>query len=89
MHFLGLSAMPRRIPDFPDAYSFWNSVSSLGSLITLLGISFFLIATLKPFAPTEKAKNDIDYLKNGIFVYYYKKLYEYPYAKTIQTVLVV
>ena len=40
-HFLGISGMPRRIPDFPDAYGFWNYYSSFGSTITTVGLIWF------------------------------------------------
>jgi cytochrome c oxidase subunit I len=42
MHFLGLAGMPRRIPDYPDAYAGFNKVASFGSLIILVSVVLFL-----------------------------------------------
>jgi heme/copper-type cytochrome/quinol oxidase subunit 1 len=42
MHFLGLQGMPRRIPDYPDAFAGWNLVASAGSLLSVVMTAYFI-----------------------------------------------
>jgi len=45
-HFLGLQGMPRRYPDYPDAFQHWNEISSYGAYIAGLSTLFFIGATI-------------------------------------------
>ena len=58
MHFLGLQGMPRRIPDYTDAYAHWNLIASLG--YALMGVSmvvFFVNVIWSLFAGKKAADN--------------------------------
>ncbi|MBR0690400.1 cytochrome c oxidase subunit I [Bradyrhizobium manausense] len=48
-HFLGLSGMPRRYVDYPDAFAGWNLISSIGSYISGFGVLIFLYCVLDAF----------------------------------------
>jgi heme/copper-type cytochrome/quinol oxidase subunit 1 len=54
MHFLGFTGMPRRIPDYPDAFTTWNHVASVGSLISVVSIIFLVLLSFESFQNQNK-----------------------------------
>jgi cytochrome c oxidase subunit I len=54
-HFLGLAGMPRRYVDYPDAFAFWNEISSVGSYITAVGTLIFLFGVAHAFVRGQRA----------------------------------
>ena len=57
MHFLGLMGMPRRIPDYPDIFSYWNEVASFGSYLTIISTFIFVFNVFFTFA--GRFKDDV------------------------------
>lgn len=57
-HFLGLAGMPRRIPDYPDAYAGWNYVSSIGAYISGFSAIFFLFVVWHTFTFGRKCADN-------------------------------
>jgi cytochrome c oxidase subunit 1 len=54
-HFLGLQGMPRRYVDYPEAFSYWNYVSSVGYAITLAGLIVFIVMLAEAAIARRKA----------------------------------
>lgn len=57
-HFLGLAGMPRRIPDYPDAFSGWNAVSSFGSIVSLVSAILFGYIIYDMYANGKSVSNN-------------------------------
>jgi cytochrome c oxidase subunit 1 len=54
MHFLGLAGMPRRVPDYPDAFAGWNAVASFGSYISAFSVLLFFYIIYVTLTDGEK-----------------------------------
>nr|WP_246152051.1 cytochrome c oxidase subunit I [Roseospira navarrensis] len=55
MHFSGVAGMPRRIPDYPDAYAGWNMVSSVGAAIAGVATLGFLVLVVHALVAGRRA----------------------------------
>jgi cytochrome c oxidase subunit I len=58
MHFLGVAGMPRRIPDYPEMYQFWNTFASFGAFFALFSIFFFYYVVYRIFIDKKKASRN-------------------------------
>jgi cytochrome c oxidase subunit 1 len=54
MHFLGLAGMPRRIPDYPDAFAGWNQICSVGSFLSVFSTCLFFYIVYDMFVSQHK-----------------------------------
>ena len=46
MHWLGVAGMPRRIPDYPDAFYTFNKIASWGSYVSALSLVVFALVVI-------------------------------------------
>ncbi len=59
LHFLGVNGMPRRIPNYPDAFYGWNLVSSLGSMVSLTSLIIFFYVVYDQLVNGLENKNTV------------------------------
>ena len=54
MHFLGLAGMPRRVPDYPAAFTGWNEVATVGAYISAVGVVVFVYLVVRTLVAGER-----------------------------------
>ncbi len=56
MHFLGNAGMPRRVPDYPAAFAYWNEIVSYSYLLILAGVGVFFFNVIYALVAGRKAE---------------------------------
>jgi heme/copper-type cytochrome/quinol oxidase subunit 1 len=57
MHFLGVAGMPRRIPDYPDAFYIFNKIASWGSYISAVSAILFFYLVFEALSSNRKVED--------------------------------
>ncbi|MGX7894716.1 cytochrome c oxidase subunit I [Tsuneonella sp. HG222] len=57
-HFLGAQGMPRRYPDYAEAYAYWNEISSFGYEVMAGSMIFFFVNLVYAFTAGKKVGNN-------------------------------
>jgi cytochrome c oxidase subunit 1 len=57
-HFLGLQGMPRRYPDYAEAFAYWNNVSSIGYLIMAASMVVWFVNIIYAFTAGKRAEGN-------------------------------
>nr|AGS44256.1 cytochrome c oxidase subunit 1 [[Candida] subhashii] len=70
MHFLGLNGMPRRIPQYPDAFYGWNLISSWGSVLSIVALGVGLYSVELQLEEGENEASEVqlepDYVESNL-----------------------
>nr|ASY98543.1 cytochrome c oxidase subunit I [Prohierodula sp. JZ-2017] len=69
-HFLGLAGMPRRYSDYPDAYTSWNILSTMGSMISFIAVVMFIfilwesMSSHRPILFSSQMNSSVEWIHN-------------------------
>jgi cytochrome c oxidase subunit 1 len=58
MHFSGLAGMPRRYPDYPEAFAGWNMISSVGAWFSAASVLVWFLVIYRTFADKQKVADN-------------------------------
>ena len=56
MHFLGMSGMQRRVPDYTDALAYWNGIATHGYEIMAVGVLIWFVNIIYAFTAGKQAE---------------------------------
>nr|YP_010890410.1 cytochrome c oxidase subunit I [Matrona cyanoptera]UZA66667.1 cytochrome c oxidase subunit I [Matrona cyanoptera] len=84
-HFLGLAGMPRRYSDYPDAYTAWNIMSTLGGSISTMSVIMLMFILWEALASQRQVLSP-DALNTSIEWYQMTPPTEHSYSELPLTI---
>ena len=82
MHYLGVAGMPRRVPDYPDAFYIFNKISSWGSYISAFSVIIFFFS-FSGCTCFQKNRSKIESFSQS-FILCAESFYRFAYFKLLR-----